>query len=89
MRIPFDESAFQAYLGKLQRDNTDENFANFQVNAPIDIKIKRQNESTKNALFGALKKFGFLLLSLPLLQACNPKQNIESEQVASLPPVFS
>lgn len=58
MKIQLPPELFQAYLSKLQHDNTPENFQNFQRNSPIDIKIHTYSKSqqTQTDLLTVLKK---------------------------------
>ena len=55
MGIHLPPELFQAYLAKLQHDNTSENFEHFKQNSPIRIKIKRQKSSTEEAVLGVVK----------------------------------
>ena len=55
MGIHLPPELFQAYLAKLQHDNTPENFEHFKQNSPINIKIKRQKSSTEEAVLGVVK----------------------------------
>jgi len=50
MGIHLPPELFQAYLAKLQHDNTPENFEHFKQNSPISIKIKRQKEGIQDQL---------------------------------------
>ena len=54
MGIHLPPELFQAYLAKLQHDNTPENFEHFKQNSPISIKIKRQKSSTEEAVLGVV-----------------------------------
>ena len=55
MGIHLPPERFQAYLAKLQDDNTPENFEQFNQNSPINIKIKKQKSSTEEAVLGVVK----------------------------------
>lgn len=55
MGIHLPPELFQAYLAKLQHDNTSENFEQFKQNSPISIKIKNQKSSTEEAVLGVVK----------------------------------
>ena len=55
MGILLPPELFQAYLAKLQHDNTSENFEHFKQNSPINIKIKRQKSNTEEAVLGIVK----------------------------------
>ena len=55
MGIHLPPERFQAYLAKLQDDNTPENFDQFNQNSPINIKIKKQKSSTEEAVLGVVK----------------------------------
>lgn len=55
MGIHLPPDLFQAYLAKLQQDNTPKNFEHFEQNSPINIKIKRQKSSTEEAVLGVVK----------------------------------
>ena len=55
MRIHLPPELFQAYLAKLQHDNTPENFEHFNQNSPINIKIKKQKSTTEEAVLGVVK----------------------------------
>lgn len=55
MGIHLPPDLFQAYLAKLQQDNTPENFEHFEQNSPINIKIKKQKSSTEEAVLGVVK----------------------------------
>ena len=55
MGIHLPPELFQAYLAKLQHDNTPENFKQFKQNSPINIKIKRQKSRTEEAVLGVVK----------------------------------
>ena len=54
MRIPLSPKLFQAYLAKLQHDNTSENFEHFKQNSPIIVKIKTQKGSTQERVLNAI-----------------------------------
>ena len=54
MGIHLPPELFQAYLTKLQDDNTAENFENFKQNSPISIKIKRQKERIQDELYKSI-----------------------------------
>lgn len=55
MGIHLPPELFQAYLAKLQDDNTPANFEQFKQNSPINIKIKRQKSTTEEAVLGVVK----------------------------------
>lgn len=55
MGIHLPPELFQAYLAKLQHDNTPENFEHFKQNSPISIKIKKQKSTTEEAVLGVVK----------------------------------
>ena len=55
MEIHLPPELFQAYLAKLQHDNTSENFEHFKQNSPISIKIKKQKSSTEEAVWRIVK----------------------------------
>lgn len=55
MGIHLPPELFQAYLAKLQHDNTPENFEHFNQNSPISIKIKKQKSTTEEAVLGVVK----------------------------------
>ena len=55
MNINLPPELFQAYLSKLQQDNTDEQFEKFQANSPRIIKIHwNTQEQTKHELLSSL-----------------------------------
>lgn len=50
MNIHLPPELFQAHIQKLQADNTEENFLNFQQSAPIEIKIQEHKEKISENL---------------------------------------
>lgn len=50
MNIHLPPELFQAHIQKLQADNTEENFLNFQQSAPIEIKIQNHNKEISHHL---------------------------------------
>lgn len=62
MGIQIPPELFTAYFHELQKDNTPENFENFQKNSPISVKIlnepKVSNTTNKNLVETLQKKKG-------------------------------
>ena len=54
MGIHLPPELFQAYLAKLQHDNTPENFEHFKQNSPIALKIKTQKGTTQERVLNAI-----------------------------------
>ena len=60
MNINLPPELFQAYLSKLQQDNTDAQFENFQANSPRIVKIHwNTQEQTKHELLSSLMEESF------------------------------
>lgn len=54
MGIHLPPELFQAYLAKLQHDNTSENFEHFKQNSPITVNIKTQKRSTQERVLNTI-----------------------------------